>query len=378
MTNNNQFNNSPRVSSLDVLRSIAILLVIVFHYQVFVSHQNNFGVFSQVGWIGVDLFFVLSGYLISNQIFFSLKQENFSLKKFYIKRFFKTLPNYYFVLALYLLIPCFAELPLSEPSWKYLFFIQNFNLPPGGFSQSWSLCVEEQFYLIFPFAAIWLCRKNHRIFITFAAIVIFGILLRAILWQYLYQHNILLKAFTKTIYYPTYCRLDGFIAGISVAYLQNYSSAIWQRLIKHGNLFFLLGLIMLIGFITICFKRTSFLSATLVFPGLALSFALIVFSALSPDSFLTKIHFSAFGQLARWSYAIYLLQKPISVLCATFFTHIGLNNNSYLVIFINIAIQILVGCLMFYCIENKFMQLRDKFLYRSRPILKVDESVEAV
>ncbi len=76
---------------------------------------------ARVGWVGVDLFFVLSGYLIANQIFSAfINQGQFSLKTFYFRRFLRTLPNYIFVLGLYFMIPIFSEQPLRgcspEPS----------------------------------------------------------------------------------------------------------------------------------------------------------------------------------------------------------------------------------------------------------------------
>jgi peptidoglycan/LPS O-acetylase OafA/YrhL len=358
----NKINN--RLNSLDILRSLAIILVIIFHYQVFVSHQDNFGIISEIGWIGVDLFFVLSGYLISNEIFIAIKEEKFSLKIFYIKRLFKTLPNYYMVLALYFMLPSFAEKPIIRPFWEYVFFIQNFNLPVSGFSQSWSLCVEEQFYLVFPFLAIWLGRKHKLLLpIILLLTMLLGVLGRSLLWQHLYATNNI-HHFTTMIYYPTYCRLDGFISGICVAYIKNYYPIIWQRVITYGNTWLIVGLILLALFIPNITEFNGFLTAAIGYPFVSICFALIMVSALSNDSCLSKYNIPFMTKLAKWSYAIYLLQKPISVLCANYFSKIGLNNNSYVVILLNISIQILVGYIMFYCIESKFMLIRNNLLNR--------------
>ena len=79
-----------RVFGLDTLRAAAILLVFMYHYQVFVSGEDTFGWLSTIGWVGVDLFFVLSGYLIGNQIFAELRRtETLSLKRFYARRFLR-------------------------------------------------------------------------------------------------------------------------------------------------------------------------------------------------------------------------------------------------------------------------------------------------
>ena len=354
--------STSRVSSLDVLRSLAIILVIIFHYSVFISHKDNFGLISNIGWIGVDLFFVLSGYLISNQIFKALQLEKFSLTKFYIKRLFKTLPNYYFVLALYFLIPSFAEKPIALPFWEYILFIQNFNLPVSGFSQSWSLCVEEQFYLLFPFLALWLYPKNRNIFISILILTMLcGLFLRGMLWQHLNTTNNL-KQFTTIIYYPTYCRLDGFISGIFVALIQNRYYKFWHRVTNYSNILLMIGVMLLTCFIFIVTNRDSFLTATIGYPGISISFAIITLSALSNSSVLSKYKIPFCNRLALWSYAIYLLQKPVSVLCARYFSSIGLNNNAYSMIFINFLIQFLAGYIMFYLVESKFMLIRNKVL----------------
>ena len=96
----NHHNN--RLYGLDTLRAIAIIIVLIYHYKVVVSSENIFGFMSQLGWAGVDLFFFFFCYLIGNQVLSAIaKGQAFSLKLFYIRRFLRTLPNYYFVLALY-------------------------------------------------------------------------------------------------------------------------------------------------------------------------------------------------------------------------------------------------------------------------------------
>src|SRR5690242_12892235 len=149
-------NRSSRNHGLDTLRALAIMLVFANHYMSFVSHEATFGWFSRIGWAGVDLFFALSGYLIGNQIFAGLRAEGagepaFSLWRFYARRLLRTLPAYFFVLALYAFWPYWAGSLPHAPWWKYLTFTLNIDLKPGTlFSHAWSLCVEEQFYLLLP------------------------------------------------------------------------------------------------------------------------------------------------------------------------------------------------------------------------------------
>ena len=158
MTNNLKLKQNTKFYGLDNLRAFAIIFVLLFHSNRWVEHPNWFPKAFQFGWTGVDLFFVLSGFLISSQLFAQIKKEGtFSMKEFYIKRVFRILPIYFFVLAIYFLFPFFSNdfgkgqtLP---PLWKFLTFTQNFGGDVGNartFGMVWSLCVEEHFYLLLP------------------------------------------------------------------------------------------------------------------------------------------------------------------------------------------------------------------------------------
>ena len=110
-----------RANGLDTLRATAITLVFMTHYQSFVSREPTFGWASDVGWVGVDLFFVLSGYLIANQIFAGVvRDQPFSLKSFYARRALRTVPVFWFVLAAYFLFPTFMGGNTPPPLWRFL------------------------------------------------------------------------------------------------------------------------------------------------------------------------------------------------------------------------------------------------------------------
>src|SRR5215469_867181 len=140
---------SQRIAGLDLLRALAIVLVLIAHYP-----KTGGGLLNRalnLGWIGVDLFFVLSGYLIGGQFFKLLVEGNkIELGDFYLRRILRTLPSYYAVLAVYFLLN-------PPPSWKYIVFAQNFDNPTR-FAPSWSLCVEEQFYFVFPLFVLFVRR----------------------------------------------------------------------------------------------------------------------------------------------------------------------------------------------------------------------------
>lgn len=109
-----------RLNGLDSLRALAILLVLMTHYRLF-SNEYTFGFLTAIGWTGVDLFFVLSGYLIGNQIFASLaKSRDISFKNFYSRRLLRTLPNYYVVLAIYYLFPLTLSGEFRTPLYRFI------------------------------------------------------------------------------------------------------------------------------------------------------------------------------------------------------------------------------------------------------------------
>src|ERR1700722_16803612 len=141
---------SRHLPGLDLLRAIAICWVMCFHSFLVGGLNHHFAWLSRFGWMGVDLFFVLSGFLIGSQVLYPLTHgQPFSLGAFYIRRALRILPALWVVLALYVAFPWFREAPGLEPLWKFATFIVNLSInyaPNQAFSHAWSLCVEEHFY----------------------------------------------------------------------------------------------------------------------------------------------------------------------------------------------------------------------------------------
>ena len=153
-----------KLYGLDHLRTLAITLVLVYHYGRIFPHPEWTNTYSKFGWTGVDLFFVLSGYLIASQLFATMANgQKIAIRTFYLKRFFRIFPAYLLVVILYFSFPFIREREALSPLWKYLTFTQNLGLDlrtHGTFSHAWSLCIEEQFYLIFPLIILLLDTKK--------------------------------------------------------------------------------------------------------------------------------------------------------------------------------------------------------------------------
>ncbi|MCX6124372.1 MAG: acyltransferase [Proteobacteria bacterium] len=136
---------------LDTLLACAILLVIGRHAWEILKWPSLKVFFGHHGWVGVDLFFVLSGFLIGSQLLQSVKRDGrVNFPRFYFKRSLRILPAYFAVLLLYFVWPDFRETPSLEPAWRFILFVMNFGVKAEAFSHAWSLCVEEHFYLAFP------------------------------------------------------------------------------------------------------------------------------------------------------------------------------------------------------------------------------------
>ena len=152
-----------RLIELDFLRGIAILLVLICHYPVVQSFQHL--------WIGVDLFFILSGYLVSGILISEyLKSGKIDYKRFFIRRGLKIYPSYYlFVLFTVILISIiriqhsnyFSVQITPERFFLEVFYLQNFS--EGVWRHTWTLAVEEQFYILFPLLLLALIKFKNVI-----------------------------------------------------------------------------------------------------------------------------------------------------------------------------------------------------------------------
>lgn len=354
------------------MRTIAILLVLLFHYRLFQRPDwiVTAGVF---GWTGVDLFFVLSGYLIASQLFGKVvKGRAISMSEFYIKRTFRIIPAYAATLLLYFLIPAFKEVDGLSPLWKFVTFTQNFGLDQRyyrAFSHCWSLCVEEQFYLVLPLLIIVMhfFKAGIKAFLVIPILFVAGFVIRIFVWRYYIvpvtagtpEFTI---AWTKQMYYPTYTRLDGLLAGVAVAALAVFRPEFTKRLLQYGNLL-LLASIALIGVAyVVCINRQSFTGSVYGFPMVSVAYGVLVLAAISPTCILYKFKSKITSSIAILSYSIYLTHKGIFHLTQQWFGKLGVAGDSILMIVLCVAMAILAALMMRYAVEKPFLKIRDRIL----------------
>ena len=306
-----------KIAALDHLRALAITLVFLFHYRLF-AHPVWVDIIGSFGWTGVDLFFVLSGYLIAGQVFKGIKEGNFSLSEFFVKRFFRILPAYWVVLALYFLVPAFKEWEHLPPLWKFLTFTQNIGLDlrtGRTFSHAWSLCIEEQFYFLFPLIVLLLSyfRMGKKAVVIIAGIFAAGFAARIFSWNTFIMPVIDTENFGvnwfKWIYYPTWNRLDGLLAGISIAGIFHFFENARQNVQRNVNTILFSGVVLIICSYFLCADQFSFSASVFGFPLIAFAFGLIVASGAVSNSLLNRFTSRVTSRLATLSYAIYLVHK---------------------------------------------------------------------
>src|SRR5438046_7835892 len=207
-----RFQNRERQPGLDLLRALAIIVVVFYHAALFGFKLP--GRVDRFGWIGVDLFFVLSGYLIGGQLLAPLARDRrIKLGRFFTRRALRIMPAYLAVLAVYFLLPSWREYSeMSQPLWKFLLSVQNIALHGGtAFSHAWSLAVEDQFYLALPFLFLFLFRPPRAAIIIPCLIVFGGIGLRALLAAQnpsVDAGSVSFSPFQSSFYYSTCHPLD--------------------------------------------------------------------------------------------------------------------------------------------------------------------------
>ena len=172
--------NENHIKWLDGLRGLAILLVLLGHF---------FPIFPlfKIGWVGVNLFFILSGYLITGRLFVHAEEGGgkFYFRNFYWRRFLRIFPLYYGCLIIFFgLLPLVYKRyfvhfgQLYREQWWYWTYLSNWRIVMYGMSDNsilstmWSLAVEEQFYLVWPFIFLFVVRSNKKIVVVLGALLL--------------------------------------------------------------------------------------------------------------------------------------------------------------------------------------------------------------
>ncbi len=359
--------NDRQIPALDGVRALAVLLVIFYH----------FGFMRVPGGHGVMIFFVLSGFLITWLLLKENEQDGtVSLKGFYLRRILRIFPAFYgywfFVAGLLWL----TGKPILWPhAWSSFFYVSNYysalhQHPENVFSHTWSLAIEEQFYLLWPVLFIWWRRSLTRLVSGLSALI-------GAVWIYRVALCLIFDASRSYIYSAFETRLDHLMVGCLLAVLLKRGTfkPLWERACAHAALPLLtVGLILasiFLGGAHIYRYRDIFGYAV---EPLLIAVLIMQLVSLSATPWWSWIDARPLKFLGRISYSLYLYQQiaihPVKHALAAYPVVVQLGAA--------ICVTLLMAVISYYLVEQPFLRLK-KLLAgeRARKATRPDAGTQA-
>lgn len=315
--------NAPaHIPALDGLRGIAILLVIPHNADTFSNSAPwlwPVALVAHAGWVGVQLFFVLSGFLITRNLLAARGDPHY-FRSFYARRALRIFPLYF--LTLFVALVLLPQLVTYSPGalsshqhqvWLWTFtsnWAQPFGAEVSGFSHFWSLAVEEQFYLLWPFVV--LLAAGARLLWICGALVLIALLSRA------FMHGAGAKP--EMIYMFTFCRMDALAIGAAMAVVSRSAEAM-QWIAGHSRSLLITAFGVLLAMAVASHTYSVFDPHTLVFGQtlLAAAFALLVIGVGAiprgafGQSLRRALEFRWLRRVGRYSFAMYVFHLPLII-----------------------------------------------------------------
>lgn len=350
---NQVISSTERISSIDVWRGLAIITVVLFHFNGTLPY----------GSLGVDLFFVISGLLVGGLLTKPfLNGNSIAFFRFFLRRGFKIWPSYYAFLVLGTLIAMFtynqdnsSQIISFSDFKRYLLFYQNYTGKPlhWSFDHVWSLCVEEHFYILLPlmFIVLKLVKANWKVLFTaLSFVIILGFVFKILM---LYYTN------GKDTYSATHNRIDALAWGV----LLNLVIIRFSSILKHYKNLFLISIVGLIGF---------FISITIDIYWDSIFYHKVVLHSVVPIFFFMMIlgsyyyDFSKLKMLRIMGYYSYnwYLWHPVLVVIVSQYVGVGLGG---LVLYL--LSSFFIGVFFTISIEEPALKMRKLYLANNKRIL---------
>lgn len=357
--------------NLNGIRFVAAFLVIIHHIEQFKSilgYKNNWGnpTIQQIGPLGVILFFVLSGFLITYLLLVEEKQtKTISIKSFYMRRILRIWPLYYFIILLSFFvlsnIPFFnlgewSEMIFNDLSYKLVFFIlflPNIALlifPPVPYaSQSWSVGVEEQFYLIWPILMKNFTNKKQLLLAIIICYLLIKIFFFPVFETYVFWNETLEK--TKAIFnsFSIDCMAIG---GLFAVFLFEKNKILKLFFSKYVQITTILILTVLI------FKGVEIPYANFEF--YAVLFGVIIINLAANKNTLIKLENNIFHYLGKISYGIYMFH-PIAIILTLKVLYKYNISNIYVQIVLTSLVTISISSISYKYFESYFIKRKNTF-----------------
>lgn len=356
--------DSNRVFGLDIFRALAIIFVVIGHGSFLLKDTilEGFPYFKMID--GVDIFFVLSGFLIGGILLKEINKPGrfkwSSLFQFWKRRWFRTLPNYYLILFLNYIVVKYGIIneDIEQFSYHFITFTQNFSTPFYGFFwESWSLSIEEWFYIFTPIIIFGL----HKILPSKTTFLIATLIM--IILPLLYRFSIYTPdldgfwwdvTFRKTVL----SRLDSIGYGLLCAWVLYYYSALWNKIKIPA---FVLGALLIVFIVNYNSPPSALFKQTIYFSLVPISAMLFLPIA---EGYKKGVGFIpiAVQHISKISYSMYLIN--FALVAAVMSKHIppsgGIDGLLKYVLYWTIVI--LGSTILFNYFEKPIMNLRDKKL----------------
>jgi peptidoglycan/LPS O-acetylase OafA/YrhL len=340
---------------LDVIRVFAITIVFFQH----VNPITRFISFSVPSLLhntnlpdGVDLFFVLSGFLIGRILLKTDYSKDQWILSFWKRRLLRTLPNYFLFLIINIILLALKISPglMSHAQLYYFVFLQNFYKPVDVFFwESWSLCVEEWFYLLFPLLLLLLVKIKTNLKLVFILCISIFFIFSIFIKLYFIAS---VQRFELDLYIRSLAisRFDTLCFGLTLAYIELTQLAFFKKMKWLGLIIFVVYLI--IGDIP---QKNHWQIVQLLSSALA-CFGIIIFMLNFPKSNLMITQITTF--FSKISYSIYLIHLPILYIF-NYLTHQNYSGSPMLYFFCYVIIVISLSAINYRYFELYFLKRRN-------------------
>lgn len=362
-------NYDNRIFGLDLLRAFAVLFVVYGHGHKFLKDyiwQRHYDILT---FDGVSIFFGLSGYLIGRILIKTIIHKEFDgdmIREFWIRRWFRTLPNYFLVLVFLIVSYILMDKPILTGGGllKYFVFSQNLLSPhPKFFGEAWSLAVEEWFYLIIPIP-FWLLTKLHiedrrKLILAWICIVISGVIFFRFSRGHDYGYTSIYD-WDINMRKQVFMRFDALMFGVLGAYLSLFNKNIWEK-IADKSIYIAIFLFLIDKYFMYFEISWYFNYFTLLVNGLAVLLLLPKLSTWRrPIDFATKL----ITFISVISYSMYLLNlSPIQAVMFPLLQKYcnGCVGNGFLAYMVYWISTVILSYFLYKYFESPITALRDRW-----------------
>ena len=363
--------NKTRIFGLDIIRSVAILMVVFSHLYYLIDSKNALfiSISGLLGFFGVELFFVLSGFLIGTILLKQFLDNSFTIKEvihFLKRRWFRTLPNYYLILFINLFI-AFQLGYLTNDAWKYFLFLQNFSqYSITFFTESWSLSIEEWAYILAPIFLLFVWKlhfKNKKVSFIVSVLILILIFHLIRFLNYLELPITDINLWNKNIKSVVWYRIDSILFGFVVAWLVYF----FRNKLKKIRIYLLIIAFHLFLFQFVIMNSIGYDIAT------SPLYYNVYYFSLTSLTIVLAMPFFVFWENSKYfnkpvlfisntSYSIYLLHYSIiSVLLKFVISSNNLVLHPLLILLFYLLITFFLSYFLYRFYEKPLMNLRDKF-----------------